>query len=99
MPFDISSINSVKALKWIKIHGTKYVVDECYLAVKFDNEDQPQFSQLSGIFELNLHMVVFDVIFLETIGFDPLCSFQSSLSELANFNGIVIKFKPLNQVA
>lgn len=37
---DISSINSVEALKWVKIHGTKYVVDECYLAVKFDDEDQ-----------------------------------------------------------
>lgn len=47
-------------------------MDECYLAVKFDDEDQPQFGQLSGIFEVNLHMVVFDVIFLETIGFDPL---------------------------
>ena len=67
---DISSIISVEAFKWIKIHGTKYVEDECYLAVKFDDEDQPQFGLLSGIFELNLHMVIFDVILLETIGFD-----------------------------
>ena len=42
----ISSINSVEAFKWIKIHGTKYVEDECYLAMKFDDEDQLQFGLL-----------------------------------------------------
>ena len=67
---DIRTINSVVSFKWIKLHGTKYIVDECYLAVKFDDEDQPQFGKLSGIFELNLHLIVFDVIFLETLGFD-----------------------------
>ena len=39
------------------------IVDECYLAVKLDDEDQPQFGKLSGIFALNLHLIVFDVIF------------------------------------
>ena len=67
---DIRTINSVVSFKWIKLHGTKYIVDECYLAVKFDDEDQPQFGKLSGIFELSLHLIVFDVIFLETLGFD-----------------------------
>ena len=70
LAIDITTINSVESFKWIKLHGTKYIVDECYLAVKFDDEDQPLFGRLSGIFELNLHMVIFDVIFLETVGFD-----------------------------
>jgi len=70
LAIDITTINSVESLKWINRHGTKYVVDKCYLAVKFDNEDQPQFGRLSDIFELNLHIFIFDVIFLETVGFD-----------------------------
>ena len=70
LAIDITTINSVESFKWIKLHGTKYIVDECYLAVKFNDEDQPLFGRLSGIFELNLHMVIFDVIFLETVGFD-----------------------------
>lgn len=70
LAIDITTINSVESLKWINLHGTKYVVDKCYLAVKFDNENQPQFGRLSDIFELNLHIFIFDVIFLETVGFD-----------------------------
>ena len=46
------------------------MVDKCYLAVKFDNEENPVFGKLCNILEANTSLVVFDVIFLETVGFD-----------------------------
>lgn len=64
------SINNVESFKWIILHGTKYLVDECYLAVKFDDEEIPMFGKLCGILELNISFVVFDIIFLETVGFN-----------------------------
>lgn len=70
LAIDITSIHGLEAFKWIKLHGTKYVEDECYLAVQFDDEDHPVFGKLSGIFELNISFIVFDVICLETVGFD-----------------------------
>ena len=45
-------------------------MDECYLAVKFDDEEIPMFGKLCGILELNISFVVFDIIFLETVGFN-----------------------------
>ena len=65
-----NSINILESFKWIIIHGTKYMVDKCYLAVKFDNEENPVFGKLCNILEANTSLVVFDVIFLETVGFD-----------------------------
>jgi len=70
LAIDITSIHGLEAFKWIKLHGTKYVEDECYLAVQFDDEDHPVFGKLSGIFELNISFIVFDVLCLETVGFD-----------------------------
>ena len=70
LAIDITSIHGLEAFKWIKLHGTKYMEDECYLALQFDDEDHPVFGKLSGIFELNISFVVFDVICLETVGFD-----------------------------
>ena len=66
------SINNVESFKWIILHGTKYLVDECYLAVKFDDEEIPMFGKVCGtcILELNISFVVFDIIFLETVGFN-----------------------------
>ena len=47
------------------------MVDKCYLAVKFDNEENPMFGKLCDILQANISLV-FDVIFLETVGFDNL---------------------------
>ena len=47
------------------------MVDKCYLAVKFDNEENPMFGKLRDILQANISLV-FDVIFLETVGFDNL---------------------------
>lgn len=46
--------------------------DECYLVFQFDDEDYLVFGKLSGIFELNIFFVVFDVICLEIVGFDEI---------------------------
>ena len=40
------------------------------MAIQFDDVDHPVFGQLSGIFELNISFVVFDVVCLETVGDD-----------------------------
>lgn len=64
------SINNVESFKWIILHGTKYHMDKCYLAVKFDDEEMPMFGKLCGILEPNISLVVFDVIFLQTVGFN-----------------------------
>ena len=40
------------------------------MAIQFDDVDHPVFGQLSGIFELNISFVVFDVVCLETVGYD-----------------------------
>ena len=47
------------------------MVDKCYLAVKFDNEENPMFGKLCDILQANISLV-FDVIFLETVEFDNL---------------------------
>ena len=47
------------------------MVDKCYLAVKFDNEENPMFGKLCDILQAHISLV-FDVIFLETVGFDNL---------------------------
>lgn len=44
-------------------YGIKYLVDKCYLAVKFDDEEVPMFGKLCGILELSISVVVFDIIF------------------------------------
>jgi len=67
---DPNSIDSVESFQWIKLHGTKYTTDKCYLAIQFDDEDHPVFGELSGIFELNISFVVFDVVCLETVGYN-----------------------------
>ena len=69
LALDPNSIN-VESFEWIKLHGTKYIEDKCYLAIQFDDVDHPVFGQLSGIFELNISFVVFDVVCLETVGYD-----------------------------
>ena len=61
-------INVLESFKCIIFYGTKYMVDKCYLAVKFDNEENPK---LCDILQANISLV-FDVIFLETVGFDNL---------------------------
>ena len=50
LALDPNSINNVESFKWIKLHGTKYIEDKCYLAIQFDDVDHPVFGQLSGIF-------------------------------------------------
>ena len=70
LALDPNSINNVESFEWIKLHGTKYIEDKCYLANQFDDVDHPVFGQLSGIFELNISFVVFDVVCLETVGDD-----------------------------
>ena len=70
LALDPNSINNVESFKWIKLHGTKYIEDKCYLTIQFDDVDHPVFGQLSGIFELNISFVVFDVVCLETVGYD-----------------------------
>ena len=40
------------------------------MTIQFDDVDHPVFGQLSGIFELNISFVVFDVVCLETVGYD-----------------------------
>lgn len=40
------SIHQVESFKWIILYGSKYLVDECYLAVKFDDEEIPLFGKL-----------------------------------------------------
>ena len=67
-----SRLNVLESFKWIIFHGTKYMVDKCYLAFKFDNEENPMFGKLCYRLEANISLVVFDVIFLETVGFDIL---------------------------
>ena len=67
-----SRLNVPESFKWIIFHGTKYMVDKCYLAVKFDNEENPMFGKLCDRLEANISLVVFDVTFLETVGFDNL---------------------------
>lgn len=69
LSIDQNSINTIEAFKWLTIHGTKYVINECHLAVKFDDEEYPLFGKLCGLWEINLHFIVFDVILLETVGF------------------------------
>lgn len=64
-------INVLESFKCIIFHDTKYMVDKCYLAVKFDNEENPMFGKLCDILQANISLV-FDVIFLETVGFDNL---------------------------
>ena len=64
-------INVLESFKCIIFHGTKHMVDKCYLAVKFDNEENPMFGKLCDILQANISLV-FDVIFLETVGFDNL---------------------------
>lgn len=64
-------INVLGSFKCTIFHGTKYMVDKCYLAVKFDNEENPMFGKLCDILQANISLV-FDVIFLETVGFDNL---------------------------
>ena len=49
---DPNSMDSVESFQWIKLHGTKYTADKCYLAIQFDEEDHPVFGELSGIFDL-----------------------------------------------
>ena len=67
-----SRLNVLESFKWIIFHATKYMVDKCYLAFKFDNEENPMFGKLCNRLEANISLVVFDVIFLETVGFDIL---------------------------
>lgn len=77
LSIDISSINTMEAFKWLTLHGTKYMIDECHLAVKFDDEEYPLFGKLCGLWELNLSLVVFDIICLETVGFsEPLKAYE-----------------------
>ena len=66
-----SRLNVLESFKWIIFHATKYMVDKCYLAFKFDNEENPMFGKLCNRLEANISLV-FDVIFLETVGFDIL---------------------------
>ena len=63
------SVNNVESFKWIIVHGSKYLMDKCYMAVTFD-EELPVFEKVCGILELNISFVVFDIIFLETVGFN-----------------------------
>lgn len=49
-------------------YGIKYLVDKCYLAVKFDDEEVPMFGKLCGILELSISFVVFDIIFWRQFG-------------------------------
>ena len=42
------------------------MVDKCYLAVKFDNEENPMFGKLCDILQANISLV-FDVIFLRVL--------------------------------
>ena len=62
------SVNNVEYFKWIILHGIKYLVDKCYLAVKFDDEEVPMFGKLCGILELSISFVVFDIIFWRQFG-------------------------------
>ena len=45
------------------------MIDDGHLAGKFDAEEYPLFGKLCGLWELNVYRVVFDVIFMETVGF------------------------------
>ena len=35
LSIDINSINNIEAFKWLTLHRTKYMIDECHLVVKF----------------------------------------------------------------
>lgn len=41
-----SRLNVPESFKWIIFHGTKYMEDKCYLAFKFDNEENAMFGKL-----------------------------------------------------
>ena len=56
------------AFKWLM--ALSILVDECYLAVKFDDEEIQMFGKVCSILELNISFVVFNILLLETVGFN-----------------------------
>jgi len=62
--------------KWVTLHGTKYICNECSLILRAENE-KPVFGDLLGIWIANDTDVLFRVAELETLGFnDTLNSYE-----------------------
>ena len=51
---------TITKIKWVKIHGTKYLHNECYMVINKDGENLPQLAKIIGIFSSQLAMQHFD---------------------------------------
>ena len=63
-------ITAATKIKWVKIYGTKYLQDECYVVMAKDGEDLPQFAKIVAMFYVNHSLICFEVSQLKTQHFN-----------------------------
>ncbi len=63
-------ITAINKIKWVKIHGTKYLQQECYVLLKKNGEGLPQFAKIVSVFFLNHSLICFEVLPVITHHFD-----------------------------
>jgi hypothetical protein len=84
-------ITTINKIKWVKIHGTKYLRQECYVLLKKNGEGLPQFAKIVSVFFLNHSLICFEVLPVITHHFDDnLHAYNVTINASSSHNIIYI---------